>query len=290
MNSKKSNKDHVLDFFYILFGAWMSGFALRGFLVPNHFFDGWVTGISLLFHEIHHWNIALVIIIANLPFIFISSRIMSKAFVVRSIIGVVLFGLFLAFFPYPEFFYDKLLISTFGGVFLGIGIGLGMRGGCALDGIEILAVYTLRRTSFSMSEVILGINVLIFLSAAHFIGFETALYAILTYYMVTKATEYVVNGLEEFTGVTIISAESEAIKSVLVHKLDKGITVYKGERGYLKEQYNQHYDCDIIYTVVTRLEVRRLKNEINRIDPKAFVFTNTIKETVGGILKRHAEH
>jgi uncharacterized membrane-anchored protein YitT (DUF2179 family) len=290
MNSKKSVKLHLIDFSYILFGAFVCGFALRSFLVPNHFFDGGVTGISLLFHELHHWNIAVVIILANIPFILVSSKIMSKAFVVRSLLGVVLLGLFLAFFPYPEFYFDKLLISTFGGVFLGIGIGLGMRGGCALDGIEILAVYTLRKTSFSMSEVILGINILIFLSAAHFIGFETALYAILTYYMVTKATEYVVNGLEEFTGVTIISGESEAIKAVLVNKLDKGITVYKGERGYLKDQYDQHYDCDIIYTVVTRLEVRRLKNEIHRLDPKAFVFTNTIKETVGGVLKRHAEH
>ncbi|GGD23531.1 YitT family protein [Flavobacterium orientale] len=290
MKTNSSFKYHTIDFIYILLGAWVSGFALRGFLVPNHFFDGGVTGISLLVHEIKHWNIALVIILANIPFILVGSRIMSKVFVIRSIVGVVLLGLFLAFFPYPEFFYDKLLISTFGGVFLGVGIGLGMRGGCALDGIEILAVYTLRRTSFSMSEVILGINVLIFLSAAHFIGFETALYAILTYYMVTKATEYVVNGLEEFTGVTIISGESEAIKSVLVNKLDKGITVYKGERGYLKDNFHEHNDCDIIYTVVTRLEVRRLKNEIKNIDPKAFVFTNTIKETVGGILKRHADH
>lgn len=278
------------DSAYILFGALFSGFALKSFLVPSKFLDGGVTGISLLLHEVYHINISLLIILANLPFIIIGARQMNMSFAYRSLAGVVLLALCLDFIPYPELLYDKLLVSTFGGLFLGLGIGLGMRGGCALDGIEVLALYTLKRTSFTISEIILGLNVILFLVAAFALGFETSLYAILTYYTVTKTIDYVVEGLEEYTGVTIISGKSEEVKHRLVNDLGRGITVYKGQRGFMKESFDESHDCDIVFTVITRLEVRRLKNTVMSIDPKAFVFTNTIKEAAGGVLKRHVEH
>ena len=278
------------DSLYIIAGALVSSFALESFLVPNQFLDGGVTGMSLLAHEVYHWPISVVIILANLPFIAIGARQMNLSFAIRSLAGIVLLALFLEFIHFPALHYDKLLVSTFGGLFLGLGIGLGMRGGCALDGIEVLALYTLKRTSFTISEIILGINVIIFLAAAISLGFEIALYATLTYYTVTKTIDYVVEGLEEFTGVTIISGHSEAIKHKLVNDLGRGITIYKGERGFMKESYEKSQDCDIVFTVVTRLEVRRLKNAVHGIDPKAFVFINTIKETAGGVLSRHAKH
>jgi uncharacterized membrane-anchored protein YitT (DUF2179 family) len=165
-----------------------------------------------------------------------------------------------------------------------------MRAGAALDGIEVLALYTLKRTSFTITEIILGLNILIFTIAALKFGIETALYSILTYFAATRSIDYVVEGLQAYTGVTIISAESEAIKYELVNSLGRGITVYKGERGFLPGNFDVSADCDIIFTVITRLELRKLNNLVHDIDPRAFVFANTIREASGGIIKRRHKH
>ena len=173
---------------------------------------------------------------------------------------------------------------------MGIGIGLAIRGGCALDGIEVLALYTGKRISFTISEIILGINIIIFLIAAVKLGLPTALYSILTYYTASRTINFVIEGLEEYTGVTIISGQSALIKESLVMSLGRGITVYKGERGFLKESFDVSHPVDIVFTVVTRLELRRLRNMVHEIDPKAFIFTSIIKEAAGGVLKRRARH
>ncbi|ASU31984.1 YitT family protein [Mucilaginibacter xinganensis] len=280
----------IQDTIYVICGILFCGFALRSFLVPNSFFDGGVTGISLLVHELYHLNIAYVIIIANIPFIIMGAFQVNKTFAIRTFAAVIGLGLCLLYLPYPQITSDKLLVSIFGGVFMGIGVGLAIRGGCALDGIEVLALYTGKRISFTISEIILGINIIIFLIAAIKLGLPTSLYSILTYYTASKTISFVIEGLEEYTGVTIISGESETIKKQLVMTLGRGITVYKGERGYLKDSFDIHQPVDIIFTVVTRLEVRRLRNLIQDIDPKAFVFTSTIKEAAGGVLKKRARH
>jgi uncharacterized membrane-anchored protein YitT (DUF2179 family) len=165
-----------------------------------------------------------------------------------------------------------------------------MRAGCALDGVEILAMFTLKRTSFTITEIILGINVMIFVIAAFNFGVETALYSILTYFTASKTVDYVIEGIEAYTGVTIISGQSEIMKERLVNQLGRGITVYKGERGFLPGHFSESSDCDIIFTVVTRLEMRKLKNLVAETDPKAFVFASTIKEASGGILRRRSSH
>ncbi|MCR8557496.1 YitT family protein [Mucilaginibacter sp. BJC16-A38] len=278
------------DTFYVVIGILFSGFALRSFLVPNSFFDGGVTGISLLVHELYHFNIAYVIIIANIPFIIMGAFQVNKTFAIRTFAAVIGLGLCLLYFPYPPITSDKLLVSIFGGVFMGIGVGLAIRGGCALDGIEVLALYTGKRIAFTISEIILGINIVIFLIAAIKLGLPTSLYSILTYYTASKTISFVIEGLEEYTGVTIISGQSEEIKKQLVMTLGRGITIYKGERGFLKDSFDISHPVDIIFTVVTRLEVRRMRNLISDIDPKAFVFTSTIKEAAGGVLKKRARH
>ena len=288
---KRLNLPHWLrDTLYVLAGILSSGFALRGFLVPNGFFDGGVTGISLEIHEFYHLNIAYVIVIANIPLIVMGAFQVDKIFAIKTFAAILGLGLCLAFMPYPEVTSDKLLVSIFGGVFMGIGVGLSIRGGCALDGIEVLALYTGKRVSFTISEIILGINIVIFLIAAIFKGLPTALYSILTYYAASRTLNFVIEGVEEYTGVTIISSQSEVLKERLVMELNRGITVYKGERGYLKESFDISHPVDIIFTVVTRLEVRRLRNMVHEIDPKAFVFTSTIKEAAGGVLKKRARH
>lgn len=278
------------DLMYVLVGILFCGFALKGFLVPNQFFDGGVTGISLLIHEIYHINIAYIIIVANLPFIVAAAYQINKRFAFKMLVSIVLLGICLLFVPFPVITSDKLLVSIFGGVFMGIGIGLSIRGGCALDGIEVLALYTVKRSSFTISEIILGINIIIFLIAAFHLGLQTALYSVLTYYTASRTISFVIEGLEEYTGVTIVSSFSEEIKKELVLKFGRGITVYKGEKGFLKESFDISKPCDIIFTVITRLEVRRLKNFIYSVDPNAFVFTSTIKEAAGGVLKKRARH
>lgn len=193
-------------------------------------------------------------------------------------------------FLHEYFLKLSIIVAVFGGAFLGIGIGLVMRAGAALDGIEVLAFYTMKRTSFTITEIVLGINIIIFSVAALKFGIETSLYSVLTYFAATKTIDYVVEGIQAYTGVTIISAKSEEIKHQLVNNLGRGITVYKGERGFLPGKFDVSADCDIIYTVVTRLEMRKLKNLIYEIDSEAFVFANTIKEASGGIIKSRVKH
>ena len=280
----------VQDILYTITGTLVSGFALKSFLVPNDFLDGGVTGVSLLIHDLYHVNIAWVIVLMNIPFIIAGAYHINRKFAIKTFACVVGLGICLAFIPYPVVTSDKLLVSLFGGFFLGIGIGLAMRGGCAIDGIEVLALYTLKRSSFTISEIILGLNVIIFLIAALQLGLETALYSMLTYYAASRTIDYVIEGLEEYTGITIISGKSEIIKEQLVMKMSKGITIYKGERGFMKDSFEHSEPCDIVFTVITRLEVRRLKNLVHSIDPGAFIITNTIKEVAGGVLKHHKGH
>ncbi|HYD21101.1 MAG TPA: YitT family protein [Flavipsychrobacter sp.] len=289
--SKELNLSHFLsDTIYIILGIVFSAFAMKSFLVPNHFLDGGVTGLSLLGHEVFHWNLGLLLILTNLPFIVMGAYQVSKGFAVKTSLAVIGLAIALQYIEFPTVTSDNLLVSMFGGFFLGLGIGLAMRGGCAIDGLEVLALYTLKKTSFTITEVILGMNIVIFLAAGIHFGIETALYAMLTYYIAMRTIDYVIEGMEAYTGVTIISGKSDEVKEALVLKMGRGITIYKGERGFMKDSFDVSHDCDIVFTVITRLEVRKLKNVVHRIDPKAFVFTHTIKETAGGVLKRKVVH
>ena len=291
LHSKKSNhRESLQDILSVMLGVIIAAFALKSFLVPNHFFDGGVTGLSLLIHELYDLNLALAIVIFNLPLIIISYFTVGKNFAKKTFLSVLFLGICLWQLPSLDITHDKIIVAIFGGAFLGIGVGLVMRAGAALDGIEVLALYTLKRTSFTITEIILGINIIIFGIAALKFGIETSLYSVLTYFAATKTIDYVVEGIQAFTGITIISAKSEEIKYQLVNKLGRGITVYKGERGFLPGKYDVSADCDIIYTVITRLEMRKLKNLIYDIDPNAFVFANTIKEASGGIIKSRVKH
>lgn len=278
------------DIVYLILGVLAASFALKSFLVPNHFLDGGVTGISLLIHEVTHVNLGLMLILLNIPFIILSLYLVGKNFAIRSGLTIVLIALTLHFIPFPELTHDKLLVAIFGGFFLGVGIGLSMRGGGTFDGMEVLALFTFKKSSFSITEIILAMNVVIFAIAALFMKLETALYAMLTYFIASQTTKYVIEGIEAYTGVTIISANSDAVKKALVLSLNRGITIYKGERGFMKDSFEQSAEVDIVFTIVTRLEVRRIKNIVNAIDPKAFIFTHTVREPQGGIVKEIVKH
>lgn len=287
---KHGHPPTVEEMIYMVLGVLSAAFGLKGFLVPNQFIDGGITGVSLLLHEIFHIKLGLLIILINIPFMVMGSIQVNRYFAFKTLASIILLAVALDYIPIPVISQQKWLDSIFGGFFIGLGLGLSMRGGSALDGIEVLALYTLKRSSFTISEIILAFNIVIFLIAASHFGIDTALYAMVTYYIAYRTTDYVIEGLEEYTGVTIISGKSEQLKNALVLQMGRGITIYKGERGYLKESFDVRSECDIIYTITTRLEVRRLRNLVLKIDPNAFVFTNTIKEAAGGVLKRKVSH
>lgn len=191
---------------------------------------GGVTGLSILLNELNHWNLGVLIVLLNVPLIVAAYYSAGKRFAYGMAAGVALLGISLEVSPMFPVTDGKLLVSVFGGALLGIDVGLVMRAGATLDGIEVLALCTLRRTSFTIAEIILGINVIMFAVAALASGIEAALYSVLTYFTATLCIDFVVEGLEAFTGVTIISQKSEEIKHQLVNNLGRGITVYKGER------------------------------------------------------------
>ena len=278
------------DIVFILVGVAFAAFAMEGFLVPNNFQDGGVSGVSLLLHQLYHFNLSLVIILVNIPFVILGGFQVGWKFAFKTMACVLLLSFCVQFVHFQVVTNNQLLVAIFGGFFMGLGVGLVMRAGCSLDGLEVLALYTLKRSGFTITEIILAFNAVIFFTSAFYFNVERALFAMLTYYVASKTIDYVVEGLEEYTGVTIISQKSEEIKHTLVMKLGRGITIYKGERGFMRESFEVSTECDIVFTVITRLEVRRLKNAVHAIDPKAFVFTNTIKEAAGGVLKRRKEH
>ena len=194
-------------------------------------------------------------------------------------------SLMLAVVPFQPITHDKLLIAFFGGLFLGGGIGLAMRGGCVIDGTEVLALYISRKSVLTVGNIILVLNIIIFCVAALFLNIETALYAILTYLSASNTVDYIVNGIEQYTGVTIISDKNEAIKVFIINEMKRGVTIYKGEGGYGIKK-----DIDILYTIVTKIEMSKLQTAIREIDADAFVVQQQIADLKGGVVKKHALH
>lgn len=282
---ERSIKNFVADSFLIGLGVLSAGFGLRGFLLPNNFIDGGAVGISLLITETTGFYLPLVLILVNAPFIFTGFRIIDAWFAIKTAIAIALLALVVAVIPYPEMTQDKLLVAGFGGFFLGAGIGLAVRGGCVIDGTEVLAIFISRKTGLTIGDVILIINLIIFSFAAYLLSVETAMYAVLTYLAASKTVDFIIEGIEEYTGVTIISRKQEAIKTLILDELGRGFTVYKGQRGFRKGGI-PNTEVDIIYCVVTRLEVSKLKAEVEKIDPDAFIIMHSIKDTKGGMIKK----
>jgi uncharacterized membrane-anchored protein YitT (DUF2179 family) len=278
-------KGIFMDLLMIFLGIISAGFGLKGFLLINGFIDGGATGISLLIAELTGISLSILLLLVNLPFMILGLRVIGKAFTIKAVLAIIGLAIVVAIVPYPEITHDKLLIAVFGGFFLGTGIGLTIRGGAVIDGTEVLAIALSRRLGVSIGDVILVVNVFVFSFAAWLINIETALYAMLTYLAASKTVDFLLEGIEEYTGVTIVSIKAKEIKQMISHELNYGVTVFKGERGFGKSG-EKHFDSNILYTVLTRLEISRLKKEVQRIDPNAFLVMNSVKDTVGGMTKK----
>ena len=273
------------DIIFIIIGIISAGFGLKGFLLPSSFIDGGVTGISLLTSEITGIPLAILIVAINMPFVLLGYSQVGKEFAIKSIIAIFGLALVVHFVPYPVVTTDKLLIAIFGGSFLGAGIGLAIRGGAVLDGTEVLAIYFSKKTGMTIGDIILIFNIIIFSFGAYILSVEIALYAILTYMAASKTIDFVIEGIEEYTGITIISDYSEEIRLMITEKLQRGVTIYSGKGGY-GNRGEKLKEIDIVFTVVTRLEIRRLRTEIDKIDSNAFLIMNSIKDTKGGMIKK----
>jgi len=253
--------------------------------MPSEFIDGGVTGISLLISTLTGLKLSYLILVINIPFVILGYKQIGKTFAVKTAFAIVILAGALIVLPFQPVTHDKLLIAFFGGLFLGGGIGLAMRGGCVIDGTEVLALYISKNSMFTVGNIILILNILIFGVAAIFLGVETAMYAILTYLSASKTIDFVVNGLEQYIGVTIISEKKEEIKAFLINEMKRGVTIYKGEGGYKEKK-----DIDILYTVLTKLEIGKLQTELRQIDPDAFIVQQQISDIKGGVVKRHSLH
>lgn len=283
--TKRTVRDYIRSMAFIIMGILSAGFGLKGFLMPNNFIDGGVTGISLLTNNKTGFPLAALIIIFNLPFILLGWHQIGKGFSIKSVGAISLLALAVAFIPYPTVTDDKLLVALFGGFFLGAGIGFSIRGGAVIDGTEILAIFMSRKQSLSVGDFILVLNILIFSAAAYLLSVEVAMYAMLTYLAASRTVDFILEGVEEFTGVTIISPHSEEIAEFIKEKMGRGLTIYSGKRGFGKRGDN-YIATDILFTVVTRLEISRLTNAIEKIDPNAFIVMQSIRDTKGGMVKK----
>lgn len=278
-------RDWFKDLVYILIGILSAGFGLKGFLLSNGFIDGGATGISLLVTELTSIPLSYLIILVNLPFVILAFKTIGRNFAVKAVLAIIGLAIAIALIPYPEITKDNLLIAVFGGFFLGSGIGLAIRGGAVIDGTEVLAISISRRSGLSIGDVILIINLIVFSFAAYLISIETALYAMLTYLSASRTVDFLLEGIEEYTGVTIVSIKADEIREMISHQLNYGVTVYKGVRGFGKTGENRH-EMNILYTVLTRLEINKLKKEVHLIDPNAFLVMHSIKDTIGGMTKK----
>jgi uncharacterized membrane-anchored protein YitT (DUF2179 family) len=274
----------VSEYIFIIIGVFSAGFGLKGFLLPNKFIDGGATGISLLLENITSIELGFLLILVNIPFIILASKTVSVKFALRSVAAIAFLAFVVHYVEYPIITEDKLLIAIFGGFFLGLGIGMSMRGRSVIDGTEVLAIYLSRKLSVTVGDVLLIINIIIFSFGAYILSIETALYAILTYLAAAKTVDFVVDGVEEYVGLTIISEKHDEIKSMLTKKLGRACTVYVGKGGY--GNHGESAEKDIIYTVVTRLELPKLKTEIDKIDRRAFLIMGIVKDIKGGMIKR----
>lgn len=270
---------------FIIIGVFAAAFGLKGFLLPNDFIDGGVTGMSLLVRAVSGISLPLLIVVINLPFIVLGYFHIGKQFAYKSIAAIMGLALVLLLVEYPVITSDKLLIAVFGGFFLGAGIGLAVRGGAVLDGTEVLAIYLSKKTGLTIGDIILIFNIVIFATGAYILSTEVALYAILTYLAASKTIDFVIEGVEEYTGITIVSARSEQIRLMIIEKLGRGVTIYNGKRGYAPRGETLT-STEVVYTVVTRLEIARLQREVDSIDPDAFLIMNSIKDVKGGMIKR----
>lgn len=283
--TRKQVLRELLNVLLIVLGVLSAGMGIEGFLVSSRFIDGGVTGISMLTSKVTGLPLAVLLPLLNLPFIALGYRQIGRAFAIRSTVAIAGLAVVLATVHYPDVTSDKVLTAVFGGFFLGAGIGLAIRGNAVLDGTEIAALIISKRTNLlRVGDIILGVNVAIFFVAIFVLGVEAALYSILTYVAAARTLDFLIYGLEQYTALMIISGSSDRIRERITRDLGRGVTVFRGQGGHSGEER------PILYCVVTRLEVGKVKAIVREVDPASFIITQSLADAEGGVVKRSKHH
>ncbi len=285
MSFMKRLFDEGLGAGQIVLGILAAGMGLKGFLLPTGFIDGGVTGVCMLMAQVTGLSLSVLLPLINVPFVAVAYRHMGRAFALRSVLGISGLAAALAVVPYPAVTSDLVLAAVFGGFCLGAGIGLAIRGGAVLDGTEIAALLISKRAAtVKVGDVILGFNIVLFLVAMTLLGVSAALYSILTYVAAARTLDFVLHGIDEYTAITIVSGQNQAIRERITRELGRGVTVFKGYGGMSGEEQ------DIVYCVVTRLEIAKVKTIARETDPHAFVVFHALAGAEGGVMKTRGFH
>ncbi|WP_323789424.1 YitT family protein [Psychroserpens sp.] len=277
----------ISEYFQIFLGIILASIGLKAFLLPNGFLDGGVTGMALLVKTQVDINLSYLLILFSIPFLILGYYTVSKRIVVKSIISILGLAFFIHFENFAIITEDKLLISIFGGLFLGSGIGIAIRNGSVLDGSEILGVFINDRFGISIGKVILFFNVILFSITAFMISTEVAMYSILTYIVTAKVTDLVIEGFEDFIGVTIVSQEYSKIEAAIITELGAGMTLYKGRKGFGSTGKKQ--DFDIIHSIINRIDIKKMYRLVADIDERAFIVEFDVNNVKGGVLRRYLD-
>ncbi|NAS29534.1 DUF2179 domain-containing protein [Flavobacteriaceae bacterium R38] len=283
------NRKRVLkllsEYFQIALGVLFASIGLKAFLLPNGFMEGGITGISILINTQTQWNVSILLIVLSIPALLLMYFTMARRTLVKSIISIIALAVSIHFETFSIITTDKLLIAIFGGLFMGLGIGITIRNGAVLDGSEVLGIYLNDRYGISIGKVVLVFNVVLFSITALILSVEIAMYSILTFMVTAKVTDIMIEGFEDFIGLMVVSKKNSQIKESILKSMGTGITVYKGVHGYGNN--GEIKDFDIIHTVINRIDIRKAYKVIDQIDTEAFVMEFDVNHIKGGVLRRY---
>ncbi|MBC3805489.1 DUF2179 domain-containing protein [Acetobacterium fimetarium] len=285
MTKRNFIKKEILRYIFIFIGSIIAAVALEIFLVPNNIIDGGITGISIIMSHLTGIPLSAFIIVLNLPFLIMGYKQIGKTFVLSSGFGIVSLSFWLSVFkPVPGLTDDILLAAVFGGMILGIGVGLIIRNSGSLDGTEMVAIVLTRKSSFSVGEIVMFFNLFILSSAGLVFGWDRAMYSLLAYYIAFKVIDITIEGLDEEKAAMIVSDNPDEIAEAILARLGRGVTFIQGKGGFSKEPKT------IIYSVVTRLEISKLKSIVYEKDENAFLTISDVFDVMGGKRKKRSIH
>ncbi|MGX7087591.1 YitT family protein [Gemelliphila palaticanis] len=279
------NFNTIKKYFLIMLGSVIFAAGLEFFLIPNHILDGGVVGVSMLVQYYIKLPLGLFILIFNIPFLYLGYKQIGKDFTIASIFGIVALSIMTTVFhPYPPLVTDQFLACVFGGIILGIGVGLVIRYGGTLDGSEMFSIFATKNLPISVGEMVLAINIFIFLISGLVFSWQSALYSMISYFIASKVMDIVIEGLNDSKSVMIISKEYREISNQIQSQLGRGVTLLHGEGGYSGD------DTKVIFCVITRIEESTLKNIVVTTDKNAFLSIGNIAEVSGANFKKRDIH
>lgn len=285
LRRRKTAMDWIKKYLVLIIGSLIYSAGLEIFLVPNNIIDGGVVGISIMASYLTGIPFGVYMLVLNLPFLYLGYKQIGKTFAISTIVSIIALSVFSEFLePVPQITQDYFLAAIFGGIIAGAGVGLVIRQGGSLDGTEITAIILDRKTSFSVGEVVMFFNLFILGAAGFVFGWDKAMYSLVAYFIISKMIDVVLKGLDESYAVMIVSDEYEEIADALMHRLGRGVTYLHGQGAYTGD------DKQVLYCVVTRLEVVKLKEIALEKDETAFVTINPVHDIVGGRFKKKSIH